>query len=266
MFRRNKLLLGIIVAVVVLFGMIVVMPTVESEFFNDDWTIILTAIIPYAVCMTVALALKPFTQMRIPTLKPKLSVFNAFFTLSGVVLMFATQIIVSPLTHFIPNDYHGYLVDFVPIIQQSGFYPQLTAIILLPIAQEWVFRGIFQKNIEARFGPIIAIFASAVLFAVTFIVPADMVYMLGPGIAIAAIYYTTKSLSTVIWIHMLFNGINYLMYMFFDVVISWYKIFEGNIQNYIIAWTVSAIIVIVTAWWVSNHYDKRLFFKKSAKN
>lgn len=263
--RRNKLLIGLIVAMVVLIGVTFVMPIIEGEYFTEEWMILLSYGTPYLLCLGVALAMQPYSKMRIPTLRPKFSRYSAFFTLWGVILMFAAQIVMSPVVHLIPDAYIKYIVENQSVLQQSGFYPQLMAIFILPILQEWTFRGIFQNNIETRFGALWAIFISAAIYAVTFLSPREIVYMFGSGTALAAIYYVTRSLSTVIWIHILFNGINYLFFLLFDTSLSWYDILYYDLITYVSVWTICTLLVILTVWWVSVHHDKRLFKRNFEK-
>lgn len=263
--RQNKLLIGLIVVMVVLIGATFAMPIIEGEYFTEDWMIILSYGTPYLLCLGVALSMQPYSHMRIPTLKPNFSHYSAFLTLWGVVLMFSAQIVMSPVVHLLPEAYIKYIIENQSILQQSGFYPQLMAIFILPTLQEWTFRGIFQNNIETRFGALWGIFISAAIYALTFLSPREIVYMFGSGAVLAAIYYVTRSLATVIWIHILFNGINYLFFLLFDTSLSWYDIFSYDLITYVSVWTVSALLVILTVWWVSLHHDKRLFKRNFEK-
>lgn len=262
--RRNRIIIGLLIAFVVLVGSSAVIPLLDQDAYSYEWLEIIFYALPYLVCLIVSIAIRHFSKMLIPNVLPKMSKFNPFLVVSGVVLMYATQIIVSPLAEFIPETYVDYMDDYVNFLE-SGFYPMFIVLIVAPILQEWTFRGIFQKNISRVLGAGWGIFLSGFAFALTYIAPHDVVYMLGAGVAIAAIYFVAESLSTVIWIHMLFNGINYLSYLMFDNVVSWSELFEGFLAGYVIVWTISTILVIVTVWWVLHHFDKRTLLRKITK-
>lgn len=265
MLRRNKLTIGLVITTIVMIGGIFLMPLFDREFFNDDWMIILSYGAPYVVCFLVAMALSRVFCLRVPSLKLEVSQYNATFTLFGVIVIFASQVVLSPLVHLLPDYYINYIVENQPVLQQNGFYQQLTAIFIAPIVQQCVFRGIFQVNIERRFGAIWAIFGSALLYGITYLSPRDFVYMFGAGVAIAGIYYVTRSLATVIWINILFNGINYLYFMFFESWPSWYNILSDYTFVYVGVWTACALVLIITTWWVWHHMDKRLLESKFGK-
>jgi membrane protease YdiL (CAAX protease family) len=76
------------------------------------------------------------------------------------------------------------------LVDTSGFAPTFVIVAILPaLAEELVFRGVLARALARRFGPVIGIGASAALFAVYHLEPAQMIptFLLGVAFAFVAV-------------------------------------------------------------------------------
>ena len=77
--------------------------------------------------------------------------------------------------------------------------------ILVPIAEELLFRGIVQNELSAVFSERTAVLAQALLFSLFHLQLVQSVYVFIPGLVMGIVYATTRSLYLPIFMHMLFN-------------------------------------------------------------
>ncbi|NHB67279.1 CPBP family intramembrane glutamic endopeptidase [Perlabentimonas gracilis] len=106
-----------------------------------------------------------------------------------------------PLSSLIPMS-----DEFAELFRQSMGNPRniftfTTIVVLAPVLEELIFRGIMLKGLLKRYSPATAIVASSVLFGVVHLNPWQFISALILGIFIGWIYYRTRSTSLAIIIH-----------------------------------------------------------------
>ncbi len=81
----------------------------------------------------------------------------------------------------------------------------LTTVILIPIGEELLFRGIIQDEFDRAFPPAVSILATSLLFAVFHgnLIQASYVFVV--GFALSLTYYLTKNILIPIGMHMVYN-------------------------------------------------------------
>lgn len=180
-------------------------------------------------------------RYRLPSFRMEKWKFAPRQTVAGVILMLAASFVLSPLTETIPEAYFDRLNQYM----QGGFWPMLTTVIAAPILEEFLFRGIIQKNITLRYGPLAGIIIGAVLFGVIHLVPQQIVYATAMGLILGTIYHLTGSLNSVIAIHFVNNGLTALLYMFFGTSVGLeHKIFPTT-GGWTIAYVVSLSLLAI---------------------
>ncbi len=106
-----------------------------------------------------------------------------------------------PLSSLIPMS-----DEFAELFKQSLGNPRniftfTTIVVLAPVLEELIFRGIILKGLLKRYSPATAIAASSVLFGVVHLNPWQFISALILGIFIGWVYYRTRSISLAIIIH-----------------------------------------------------------------
>ncbi len=180
------------------------------------------------------------TGLRLPSLREHWR-FNPTLTLGGVILMFACGIIVSPLVDAMPKEW------MTPVEQQlrGGLWSMITLLIAAPVLEEFLFRGIIQKNLVRTAGILPGILLGSLIFGAIHMIPQQMVYATLLGFILGTIYYMTGSLTSAIAIHIVNNGLTALFYMLFGTTGIEHQLFgEGT------SWTIAyAICCLLLAGW-----------------
>jgi membrane protease YdiL (CAAX protease family) len=87
----------------------------------------------------------------------------------------------------------------------------LLVVVLVPFAEEVLFRGVLYTAIRQRGRRRLALWTSALLFAVCHLYPVGFFAFILLGLLLVAVYERTKNLLAPIVLHMLFNGINFAL-------------------------------------------------------
>lgn len=103
------------------------------------------------------------------------------------------------------------VLDIVRDAQTGGFGPEaimliVSALVLAPVAEEWLFRGLLFRRVGERSGRALAYGISAVAFAAIHGNPAGFVVYLWLGLVFAAVLEHTGRLWPAIAVHMGNNG------------------------------------------------------------
>lgn len=212
---------------------------------------------PLGLGLIVAIALKKNTQITIPTATPELRRLNPMLIVFGVILILAAQIVVNPLVDLIPDTFlETYTADHISIMQ-PGIWPMVAAILIAPTLEEWIFRGIIQRNIVRNIGAMRGILVAALLYGLVHIQPQMVVAYFAAGLVYGAIYFLTRSMATVVTTHCLYNGFMYLLYLMFNGVEVVSDHLFSTMESYVVAWAISAILLTLTGWWVVSHEAKQ---------
>lgn len=92
----------------------------------------------------------------------------------------------------------------------------IATVILVPIAEELLFRGIIQGELNLRFTPRVAVLIQALLFGIFHMNPIQSLYTFIPGLLLGIAYYYTGNLIIPIVMHMIFNLVGGV----FNVILS----------------------------------------------
>ena len=127
--------------------------------------------------------------------------------------------------------------------EPAAYYPEstwiylLAVVILAPVIEEFVFRGIIFASLE-KFGAGFAIVASGLLFGMVHITPGSFIFATGAGLVFGFVYYKTRNLWVAVAIHFLNNLLamageySYVVFgegsdLFANVVLFWAPIALG---------------------------------------
>lgn len=144
-----------------------------------------------------------------------LGIFTGFFILP--VAWILQQICAQIMTWFHIEPETQELVqklqnDGIPLSHQIYFC--IVAIVLAPIAEEIIFRGIIYPTIKKTGYPKLALWGTSLLFAAIHINALSFIPLLILGAVLALLYEKTGNLITPILTHSVFNTANFLLLIF----------------------------------------------------
>jgi membrane protease YdiL (CAAX protease family) len=87
----------------------------------------------------------------------------------------------------------------------------ITTVLIAPVGEEILFRGILYTAIKQRGRPQMALWVTAALFALIHFSPVNLLSLLFLAIVLAALYEKTKNLLAPILLHSAFNGIMFML-------------------------------------------------------
>ena len=163
--------------------------------------------------ITIAFALT-LTKRRTGTVKNILSFsfkgFNPSVILWGLILMLAANVVIEPLIELFPSQWYDLVTEQI----SAGGWATVTAVVLAPILEEMLFRGIIQDSLVRKRGPWSGILIASAIFGLIHGIPQQVVAGFCLGIIIGFVYYKTRSLLSVIVLHAINNALATFMNLF----------------------------------------------------
>ena len=111
-------------------------------------------------------------------------------------------------------------LDFAPDLDElvtNGWQGPVLAVLIAPLTEELIFRGLILRGLLARWSPALAIAGSAVLFAATHLNPAQAPVALLLGAILGWVYVRTRSLGLCVLGHAFNNAATYITDFPFEV-------------------------------------------------
>ena len=134
--------------------------------------------------------------------------YNSSLVLLGIVLIAAVSIAIEPLVNAFPEHWFERLNAAIG----RGGWAILMTVVLAPVFEEMLFRGLILESMRRKWGASAAIVVSAALFGLVHapILP-QMLNAFVMGVILGYIYVLTDSLLSVIVIHAVNNGLAYML-------------------------------------------------------
>ena len=169
-----------------------------------------------AIALPGSFLLAVFILLRRRTLNPAAFQWNASFLKLiplGLLMLFGLDYILGELMTFLPN-YDQMLEDYQTMFAGIDMiYLFIGGVIVGPICEEIIFRGIIEEGFLQTYGPNKAILFSAMIFGGIHLVPLQVLSAFLAGILLGWIYWKTRSLWIVIILHIVNN---YIAFTFSD--------------------------------------------------
>ena len=131
---------------------------------------------------------------------------NPAIVLWGVILTTAVSVVIEPLLDLFPSEY----LEQLNTIIGSGGWAMLLAVVVAPVFEEVLFRGIVQESLTRKYGAFVGVISAAAVFGVVHIIPPQAVNAFFVGLVLGYIYLRTQSLVPVIVIHGVNNAVAYV--------------------------------------------------------
>ncbi|WP_283391147.1 CPBP family intramembrane glutamic endopeptidase [Millionella massiliensis] len=215
----------------------------------------------FGITIGYALFLSRHQGLDFPSFHPSKWLASPRLIAAGVILMFATGILLTPLLELMPAEYIEQLDSYM----QGGFWPMFTAVIAAPVLEEFLFRGIIQKNLVNRLGPVPGILLGALIFGAVHLIPQQILYASCLGVILGTIYYLTGSLNGSIAVHFVNNGLTSLLYMVFGTSSSLEHKLLGHGTLWHWAYAIAAVVMVLSTL-RALHLIRRRQSKSATKN
>ncbi|HEC45125.1 MAG TPA: CPBP family intramembrane metalloprotease [Bacteroides sp.] len=170
-----------------------------------------------------------------------------------VVLTLSMAVALDPVTSLIPMPEK--IQEIFEMLSKRDIWTFLMVGITGPILEELLFRGVILDGFLKRYNPGKAIFWSAFLFGLFHLNPWQFVPGFIIGLLLGYIYLKTRSLTTVILVHMVNNTFSYLiMYIYGEDVYSFMDLFSkrGDYYFFLVGGTIIFLACIFLLYQILN--------------
>ncbi len=162
-------------------------------------------------------------------------------TLLGIVLVSATSVVIEPLLNLFPARYF----DDIARAVGSGGWAIVVSVIVAPVLEELIFRGLILRWLSRRWRPFWAVLVSALAFGLVHLpnLP-QVVNATVMGVVLGYIYVLCRSVWPVIIIHAVNNALAYLLLQVLGVGATDLQEIVANNTIYWVIYGVNAAIFV----------------------
>lgn len=143
----------------------------------------------------------------------------------------------------------------------AGWLGFLQVVILAPIVEEIIFRGVVLEGFLQRYSPTKAILWSAFMFGFIHMNPWQLIGGFGLGVLMGWVYYRTRNLWLPILIHLINNLFAFVLMQYgnFKADTTLQSVLPSAIA-FVALLAISLLVVVVGIWWLHKHWPKPLSF------
>lgn len=190
---------------------------------------------------------------RVPSLKLEVGKINPTAILISLLSILSISVLCAPLISLLPVSYMDGMYDSM----SGGLWALGTMLIAAPVLEEYLFRGILQRNLVKSLGRIWGILLASAIFGAVHIVPQQVIMAFLSGIVIGLLYEMLGSITSVIFVHILNNGIAYLMYLYLGRGIDYGELFDLSGGEYLVMYLVCGLFVLLMVGMVVRKFILR---------
>jgi membrane protease YdiL (CAAX protease family) len=160
-----------------------------------------------------------------------------------LILTVTTGIAIDPISNIIPMP--DIIEQVFELILEKSTYNLVLLVIIGPIIEEMLLRGIILDGFLRRYSPLKSIFWSSLIFGLLHLNPWQFIGAFIIGLLMGYIYWKTRSLIACIFIHMVNNGIGYIIsYLYGSEIMTISELFD-NRRDYLIVYFSSIGITLL---------------------
>lgn len=174
-------------------------------------------------------------------LKFGLAKLDFVIILWGTIMVLATGVVIEPLLNLFPEIY----LDRLGNIMAAGGWMMFTSIVIAPIMEEILFRGILQDALMRKYGVFVGILIASAVFGIVHLIPQQVVNAFMIGIVLGYIYYRTGALLPVILIHCINNAISYFTWMLNGETLLSTREQMGNDTLYFTVYGIACVLFVI---------------------
>jgi len=196
---------GVLVAVAGLFT--------GEDLLKNSWVMLAVYVLPFLLTAGVIYLMQRYAEGE--AAQPR----KPFPEMLFLLLLVFTPLLaftIEPLTAWLPMP--EVLQETFGSLFQLNVPAFLMTVIAAPLCEEWLCRGVIARGLLKHSTPTKAILWSAFIFAVLHLNPWQAVPAFALGLLLGYVYWKTRSLAPCIFIHLVNNGLSYLlMYCFPEI-------------------------------------------------
>ena len=178
--------------------------------------------------------------------------FNPMLILWGFVMVLLTGVVIEPVLELFPDAF----LKMIDKMGMHGGWSILMLVVLAPVMEEVLFRGILLESVRSKHSAGRAIVVSALMFGVIHFIPQQVVNAFVIGLILGYIYVRTESLWPVIVIHALNNAMAYIIMQWSDGAnITVRSLIENN-TVYAVVYGVSLAALVASGYMVWRSIEK----------
>ncbi len=155
----------------------------------------------------------------------------------GLLMLFSVVIVIEPLMQLLPQPQTGY---------GRGLYMLASLLIIAPIFEEILCRGVIFEAVRAKHGSWAACIISSLIFGIMHIEPQFILNAFIIGLVLCYLYLRTRSLFAPIIIHSVNNVFAYFLLTFGLSSLSLSQLID-NQTIYIAVYSVAVVILLISA-------------------
>lgn len=240
------------------FGLITSLGSLVDNKLLQDITLLVSYTMAAGGTVIIIVRMKKSQDTDIPVFmnhKPKTKTF-----IVTLLLTIAVIIVTEPLANVIP------MPDSIKDLFETMFRPTipafLTAVIVAPILEEMIFRGIILEGFLRNYSPVKSILLVSLLFGLAHLNIWQFIGAFIIGAFISWIYWKTRNLLLSIAVHMLNNLISYLAMLFSSKSVTDTTIvdFTGNIEIYYALFGLSIVLLVLGFLYHKTWIEKKMTF------
>ncbi len=201
----------------------------------------LYSLVSYSITMSItilgALAIRGVRGGKSPIAKFSILGFNPSVLLWGMLMLISIAVIFDPLMQYLPS---------TPELYGRGWSMILTLVVIAPITEEFLCRGIILEAVRSKSGVWAACVVSSIFFAVLHMHPTSAINALIIGLMLSYLYIRTGSLFAPIILHSFNNALAYmLVWLGYQDMTLWELTFENRVI-YIVIYS-AAVVMLITS-------------------
>lgn len=221
----------------------------QSTTADQSLTVFVTTLIQYPIVIVFAIWLLRMRGMADSLLSFSLRRSDPAMILWGILVIVAMSIVIEPLLALFPVENMAPMRRYV---LEGGGLTMFTVIVLAPLLEEMLFRGVIQESASRFYGPLAGVLIASAIFAIVHPNPQQIINAFFSGLILGYIYYRTRSLIPVIVIHAVNNAIAYILIRQFpDKIVFTMRQLIQNDNLYWIIYGISLVLflfALATLW------------------
>lgn len=163
--------------------------------------------------------------------------FNPNVILGGLIWLISVQVVVEPISLYLP---------VAESAAGQGFWAIITAVLFAPVFEEFIFRGLVLESMLRRHRRLISVIVSSMLFAIVHFQPSVMFSAFVSGLVLGTIYLHTNSIFSTIFLHSINNAIAFSLITLNIEDYSYRQVLGGGRLYYIVYAICFVISVVAT--------------------
>lgn len=181
--------------------------------------------------------------------------FDPTILLWGLIMILSMEVVLEPLMQQLPPS---------PIPSGRGLYMLLSLVVVAPLFEEFLCRGVILESIRRRRGAVAGCVISAMIFGIMHFELQSVLNAFVIGVLLGYLYLRTRSIFAPIILHSLNNVLAYFLLIFGLADTSISQLVQNEFV-YSIIYVASAIILLISFISISRYITKLDRAEKAAK-